>query len=176
MCKCHYYSISWSHHTMNYQQCNRKPLDQSICFHLSAQGLWQSTLISMNSSQMKVFTHNSKETPPPPPSFPILRSLWPAFLWVQGWETNFSERSSPKGNRCDKWLHDLCCRKPIVGENKSQTTGVSFPKGSVYFRERVWAPENLEKLLNDKSPWGSWLSKLFWMVPGFRSEVTNEMA
>lgn len=176
MYKCHYYSMSWSHHTMNYQQCNRKSLYQGIYFHLSAQGFWQSTLISINSSQMKVFTHNSKGTTPSPLRFTVLHSLWTAFLRVQGWETNFSEYSSPKGNRCGKWLHDLYSRKPVVGENKSKITGVSFLKGSVHFRERVWVWENLEKLLNDKSPWGSWVFKLFWMVSGYRSEVTNKMA
>lgn len=47
---------------MNYQQCNRKSLYQSIDFHFSAQGFWQLTLITINSSQMKTFTHISKRT------------------------------------------------------------------------------------------------------------------
>lgn len=177
MYKCHYYSISWSHHTMNYQQCNRKSLYQSIYFHLSAQGVWWRTLIRINSSQMKAFTHTSKGTIPSSPSLPIPHSLPTAFLRVQGWETSFSEHSRPKGNRCSKWLNDLCGRKPIVGENKSQTVGVSFPKGSVHFREKfAHAPGNLEKPLNDKSPQGSRLFKLLWLVPGCRSEVIDEMA
>lgn len=55
---------------MNYQQSNRKSLYQSIYFHLSAQGLWQITLVSINSSQMKIFTCISKRTAPSSPAHP----------------------------------------------------------------------------------------------------------
>lgn len=51
---------------MNYQQSNRKSLYQSIYFPLSAQGFWQITLVSINCSQMKIFTYISQRTAPSP--------------------------------------------------------------------------------------------------------------
>lgn len=173
MYKCHYYSISWSHRIMNYQQCKRKSLYQSIYFHFSAQGFWQITsllVVKWKSSH----AHISRRTASPSPSLATSTFSQLHFCSFKGEKSTYFLRTfKSKG----KWMWQVT--RFLFW--KTNTWGKQISSNRCLFSKRICLLEG-ESLGTMKTgevsgwwiSWRSWLFKLLWMLPWLQSEVTDE--